>query len=72
MSEQQFIASIADRYGLPELSDPMDYSFSNAIYLNATEQQINEVLGGDGSLTSEKAFNFGFYTRLILVMQWLT
>ena len=64
MSEQQFIASIADRYGLPELSDPMDYSYSNAIYLNATEQQINEVLGGDGTLTSEKAFNFGFYTKV--------
>ncbi|MFL2821455.1 MAG: cadherin repeat domain-containing protein [Alphaproteobacteria bacterium] len=64
MSEQQFIASIADRYGLPELSDLMDYSYSNAIYLNATEQQINEVLGSDGSLTSEKAFNFGFYTKV--------
>ena len=64
MSEQQFIASIADRYGLPELSDPMNYSYSNAIYLNATEQQINEVLGGNGSLTSEKAFNFGFYTKV--------
>ena len=64
MSEQQFIASIADRYGLPDLTDPNNYSYSNAIYLNATSQQINEVLGGDGSLTSEKAFNFGFYTKV--------
>ena len=65
MSEQQFIASIADRYGLPDLTDPYDYSFTNAIYLNGTEQQINDVLGStDGSLTSEKSFNFGFYTKV--------
>ena len=64
MSEQQFIASLVDRYGLPDLTDPNNYSYSNAIYLNATTQQINEVLGGDGSLTSEKAFNFGFYTKV--------
>ena len=64
MSEQQFIASLVDRYGLPDLTDPNNYSYSNAIYLNATSQQINEVLGGDGSLTSEKAFNFGFYTKV--------
>ena len=61
---KQFIASLVDRYGLPDLTDPNNYSYSNAIYLNATEQQINEVLGGDGSLTSEKAFNFGFYTKV--------
>ena len=64
MSEQQFIASLVDRYGLPDLTDPNNYSYSNAIYLNATSQQINEVLGGDGSLNSEKAFNFGFYTKV--------
>ena len=64
MSEQQFIASLVDRYGLPDLTDPNNYSYSNAIYLNATSQQINEVLVGDGSLTSEKAFNFGFYTKV--------
>ena len=44
MSEQQFIASIADRYGLPNLIDPNDYSFTNAIYMNGTEQQIKEIL----------------------------
>ena len=32
--------------------------------MNGTEQQINDVLEGDGSLTSEKAFNFGFYTKV--------
>ena len=65
MSEQQFIASLADRYGLPDLTDPNNYSFTNAIYLNGTEQQINEILAStDGSLTSEKAFNFGFYTKV--------
>ena len=64
MTEQQFIASLADRYGLPDLTDPNNYSFTNAIYLNATEQQINEILGGDGSISSAKAFNFGFYTKV--------
>ena len=66
MSEQEFIASLADRYGLPALTDPNNYSFSNAIYLNATEQQINEILdvNGNGTLSSAKAFNFGFYTKV--------
>ena len=66
MSEQEFIASLADRYGLPDLTDPNNYSFSNAIYLNATEQQINEILdvNGNGTLSSAKAFNFGFYTKV--------
>ena len=32
--------------------------------LNATEQQIEEVLDGMVLLASEKAFNFGFYTKV--------
>ena len=66
MSEQQFIASLTDRYGLPDLTDPNNYSFTDAIYLNATEQQINEILdvNGNGTLSSAKAFNFGFYTKV--------
>ena len=65
-NEEGFIADIVDRYGLPKLADSTDYSFSNDIYLNATEQQITEVLDNDGSLTSEKAFNFGFYTKVVI------
>ena len=66
MSEQQFIASLADRYGLSDLTDPNNYSFTDAIYLSATEQQINEILdvNGNGTLSSAKAFNFGFYTKV--------
>ena len=46
------------------MSDSNDYEFSNAIYLNATEQQIEVDSDGNGSVSSEKAFNFGFYTKL--------
>ena len=48
-SEEGFIAYVADRYGLSDqLTSSSDYAFSNAIYLNATEQQIQEVLDGSG------------------------
>jgi len=63
--QEAFIAKVANRYGI-ELTDSSDYSFTNSIYLNATEQQIEEVLDGDGSLASEKAFNFGFYTKVVI------
>ena len=66
-TESNFIKYVADRYGLSDaMSDADDYEFSNAIYLNATEQQITEILGGSGSITSEKAFNFGFYTKVTI------
>ena len=65
-AEETFIATIADRYGLPKLADSTNYSFSNEIYLNATEQEIEEVLENSGSLTSETSFNFGFYTKVLI------
>ena len=43
----------------------------DAIYLNGTEQQIDEILGGNGLITSEKHLTLVFIQRLILVMQWL-
>ena len=62
---QDFINSVAERYSIPPGADLTNYSFTNDIYLNATEQQITEILQStDGSLTSEKAFNFGFYTKV--------
>jgi hypothetical protein len=42
-----------------------NYSFSNDIYLNASEEAITSLLK-DGTV-SDKAFNFGFYTKMDLV-----
>ena len=42
-----------------------NYSFSNDIYLNASEEAIKDLLA-DGSV-SDKAFNFSFYTKMDLV-----
>jgi hypothetical protein len=39
-----------------------DYSFSNDIYLNATEEAIKELLAS--GTVSDKAFNFDFYTKM--------
>jgi hypothetical protein len=64
-SMQDFINSVAERYSIPPGADLTNYVFTYDIYLNATEQQITEILQStDGSLTSEKAFNFGFYTKV--------
>jgi hypothetical protein len=39
-----------------------DYSFSNDIYLNATEEAIKDLLAN--GTVSDKAFNFDFYTKM--------
>ena len=58
-----FTSLIADRYNIT-YDQAMTGTFTNDIYLNATEQQINEVLDStNGVVTSTKAFNFGFYTK---------
>ena len=43
-----------------------NYSLSNDIYLNATEEMIAELLKPSGEV-SDKAFNFDFYTKMDLV-----
>ena len=59
-----FSQVVSDRYDINYTSDGQ---FTNSIYLNATEQQIGEVLAStDGSIDSVKAFNFGFYTKFNL------
>ena len=61
---QDFINSVAERYSIPSGADLTNYSFTNDIYLNATEQQITEILqSSDGSLTSEKALTLGFILK---------
>ena len=46
------------------LSRGTDGTITNDIYLNATEQQIDEVLASpNGLVSSAQAFNFGFYTQ---------
>jgi hypothetical protein len=42
-----------------------NYSFSNDIYLNASEEAITQLL--DGGSVSKEAFNFAFYTKMGLV-----
>ena len=42
-----------------------NYSLSNDIYLNASEEAIDELL--DNGSVSDKAFNFSFYTKMDLV-----
>ena len=59
-----FSQVVSDRYDINYTSAGQ---FTNSIYLNATEQQIGEVLAStDGSIDSVKAFNFGFYTKFNL------
>ena len=59
-----FSQLVSDRYDIDYTSAGQ---FTNSIYLNATEQQIGEVLAStDGSIDSVKAFNFGFYTKFNL------
>ncbi len=60
-----FSKDIAERYNISyDHSVDGIGTFTDDIYLNATEQQINEVLAStDGLVTSTKAFNFGFYTK---------
>ena len=36
---QDFITSVAERYSIPSGADLTNYSFTNDIYLNATEQK---------------------------------
>ena len=43
-----------------------NYSLSNDIYLNATEEMIAELLKPSGKVTQE-AFNFDYYTKMDLV-----
>ena len=55
----QFSKDIADRYNIAY--DQASAGTFSDIYLNATEQQIDEVLAGsNGVVTSTKAFNWGF------------
>ena len=59
-----FSQVVSDRY---DINYTTSGQFTNSIYLNATEQQIGEVLAStDGSIDSVKAFNFGFYTKFDL------
>ena len=59
-----FSQLVSDRY---DINYTTSGQFTNSIYLNATEQQIGEVLASaDGSIDSVKAFNFGFYTKFNL------
>ena len=54
-------ASAHDMSGNAPLTSS-DYSFSNDIYLNATEEAIKELLAS--GTVSDKAFNFDFYTKM--------
>ena len=57
-----FTQDVADRYNIQY--DGSDGTITNDIYLNATEQQIDEVLASpNGLVSSAQAFNFGFYTQ---------
>ena len=57
-----FTTKVADRYNIEH--DGTDGTITNDIYLNATEQQIDEVLASpNGLVSSAQAFNFGFYTQ---------
>ena len=54
---QDFINSVAERYSIPSGADLTNYSFTNDIYLNATEQQITEILqSADGSLPNKSTW----------------
>jgi hypothetical protein len=52
---------------MEEQEEPVsNHSFSNDIYLNASEETIAELLKPNGEVTQE-AFNFSFYTKMDLV-----
>jgi len=52
----------AESHGMHSSLTSSDYSFSNDIYLNATEEAIKELL--QNGTVSDRAFNFDFYTKM--------